>query len=249
MRIHIIAVLLLIICFVRVPFAYAQEVSSAGIVNTITNIFGLFLTNEPFQPGSSSSNNAMAVDVATTITSYRDLFVEIGGKVGVPPRILEGIMLIESPEMYKNFDAAQIALYSQPGNILPNCTPNFCSAIGPMQMTIGIDNTGSSLCRTCSLTKCPNAWASYGTAVNKYGGSHHQPSSCNLRDNIYSAAAKMRTDSGVVSSANWTKDQVYRVAEKYYGSCGSNYTHSFQRIGYPVKTTYCEALWWYYSLE
>lgn len=177
----------------------------------------------------------------TTITNLTQLFNEVGERVGVPPKILEGVMTIEMPSTFR-FPNDQIVLYSQPGNRIPGCSPNICSATGPMQMTIGIDNNGSPQCRKCGLSSCPNAWASYGNAVQIFTGSNHHPDPCNLRDNVYAAAYKLKTDSGASDPLNWTQEQVYRAGTRYYGSCADKYRYA--RLG---NRTYCEFLWWYYT--
>jgi len=177
----------------------------------------------------------------TSYQSLQNLFNEVGSRVGVPPKILEGVLTIEMPSTF-NLTEQQINLYSTPGNVLPNCGPNLCSATGPMQMTIGVDNHGSPVCTDCRLRSCPNAWATYGNAVNIFTQDRHQPNPCNLRDNIYAAAYKLKTDSGANDPLNWTQEQVYRAGTRYYGRCDDS--HRYQRLG---NRTYCEFLWWYYT--
>lgn len=191
--------------------------------------------------GTSGSQTPPTI-TATAVTSLRQLFTEIEGKVGVPARILEGVLLIESPALLKNLKENEIDAYSQPGATVPNCRPNVCSAAGPMQMTIGVDNNGSSACRACGITQCPNAWVVYGNSVNKNGGYAHQSNVCNLRDNIYGAAAKLKNDSGNKGSGAWTQAQVFEASRRYYGSCSDKYR--YERLG---GRTYCEFVWWYYK--
>ncbi len=174
-------------------------------------------------------------------SNFTQLFNEVGSKVGVPPKILAAVMTIETPSTF-NLSPEEINLYSTPNNVMPRCGPNVCSATGPMQMTIGIDNKGSSQCLGCGLTSCPNAWARYGDAINIFTGASHNPNPCNLLDNIYAAAYKLKTDSGATDPVNWTQEQVYRAGTRYYGSCSDRYRYS--RLG---NRTYCEFLWWFYN--
>lgn len=175
------------------------------------------------------------------ITSLTQLFNDVSQRVGVPVKILEGVLTIETPSTF-NLTSDQIALYSQPGNRINNCAPNICSATGPMQMTIGIDNSGSNKCSKCGLNSCPNAWAAYGRAVNIFTNDTHTPDPCNLRDNIFAAAYKLKTDSKATDPLNWTQEQVYEAGRRYHGSCSDKY-----RYPYLGNRTYCEFLWWYYT--
>ena len=189
-------------------------------------------TSSPSVPGPSVSGN------------LAELFTEVGQKVGVPPRIIEGVMMIEDPSVF-SLSQQEIAQYTTPGNTIPGCKPNQCSASGPMQMTIGTDGNGSSSCSGCCwngrcLSSCPNAWLSYGGSVNTYGGYSYASNPCNLKDNVYAAAAKLKSDSGATSASSWTQEQVYKAGKSYYGNC----TAAYSRLG---NRTYCEYLWWYYT--
>lgn len=178
---------------------------------------------------------------SVTPTSLTEIFQEAGGKVGVPEKIIEGVMRIESPSTFY-LTEAQIGQYSLPGNLILNCHPNACSATGPMQMTIGIDDHGDTTCPHCGAGYCPNAWASYGGGINLYGGYSHKPDPCNLRDNIYAATAKLKRDSGASDPLIWTQDQVYLAALRYFGKCDD--AHRYSRLG---NRTYCEYVWDYYQ--
>ncbi len=191
------------------------------------------ITGSPAGPTPDSSSPSTP---RPAFTSLRDIFQEVGNQVGVPPLILEAVMQIEMPSTF-NLTPDQVKEYSEAGKVIPGCGPNVCSATGPMQMTIGTDNSGSSLCPnccwkgTCLNTKggCPNAWSSYGSG-----------DPCNLTDNIRAAAKKLKTDSQATSSTGWTEDQVNRAARRYYGDC----TVAYARLG---NKTYCGYVWWYYN--
>jgi hypothetical protein len=187
-----------------------------------------FVTPQPSVVSPSQSPSP-----SQTFSSLRQIF---NGQTETPPLILEAVMRIEMPSTFA-FSPEQVRDYSEPGKVIPGCGSNVCSATGPMQMTIGVDDTGNSLCPKCcwkgvcldSKGGCPNAWASYGSG-----------NPCNLKDNIFAAARKLRRDSGAGSSANWTQDQVYQAARRYYGDC----TVAYSRLG---NRTYCEYVWWYYK--
>ncbi len=176
--------------------------------------------------------------------SLEEVFTEVSQKVGVPKRILEAIVKIELPATFR-LPADKIALYSTPGNYWPSCQPNECSATGPTQMTIGFDNQGSPTCSSCCwqgrcLNSCVNQWRVYGNAVNTFTGEGHQPHPCNIRDNIFAAAAKLKNDSGASNPISWSKEEVFRAGKRYYGDC----TVTFKRLG---NRTYCQFVWDYYQ--
>ena len=219
--------------------------STSETLNPLIEFLGIFL-NFGNQSSNLSSSTPILPEISPTLTqnetlALNDIFNEVGQKVGVPPKILEAVMKIEMPSTF-NLSPQQIVDYSTPSRYWPACGPNICSAAGPMQMTIGIDGNGNTLCPTCGVGFCPNAWVSYGRAVNSFGGYIHQANPCNIRDNIYGSAAKLKNDSKATDSLNWTQAEVYRAAIRYYGSCGDKYR--YQRLG---NRTYCEYVWDYYK--
>lgn len=169
-------------------------------------------------------------------SSLREIFNEVGAQTGVPPVIIEAVLQVEMPSVFR-YTPEQIRQYSLPGNTIPNCRPNVCSATGPMQMTIGRDADNNPLCPKCCWkgscldTKggCPNAWAAYG-----------QGNPCNLKDSIAAAARKLKKDSRSTSATNWSQEETYRASYRYYGNC----TVKYPRLG---DRTYCEYVWWYYQ--
>ncbi len=177
----------------------------------------------------------------SSYSNFTQLFEEVGSKVGVPPKILAAVTTAESPSTL-NLTKEKINLYSTPNNVIPNCRPNVCSATGPMQMTIGVDNSGSFQCLKCGLTYCPNAWARYGKSINIFKGASHNPNLCNLLDNIYATAYKLKNDSEATDPINCSQEQVYRAGTRYHGSCSDRYR--YPRLG---NRTYCEFLWWFYT--
>lgn len=188
-------------------------------------------TPNNFQPSTTINQPSPSIN-PPSLTLY-SLFQEIGQQVGIPPKILEGVLHAETPSTF-NLTSDQINQYSQPGAVIPGCRPNECSATGPMQMSIGIDGNGSSSCPQCCWQGkcygyCPNAWVSYGSG-----------NPCNLRDNITAAARKLKNQSGAVDPNNWTEAQVYKAIKSYYGNC----TVTYPRFN---NLTYCGYIWNYYQ--
>lgn len=215
-----------------------KENPFAPLVELLKILYQMQQVSETISPSPSIFLPQPSPSLPNNLTQ---LFNDVGQRVGVPVKILEGVLTIETPSTF-NLTSDQITLYSQPGNRIDNCAPNPCSATGPMQMTIGIDDSGSTQCLKCGLTDCPNAWASYGRAVNIFTNDIHTPDPCNLRDNIFAAAYKLKTDSKATDPLNWTQEQVYEAGRRYYGSCADKYR--YPRLG---NRTYCEFLWWYYT--
>lgn len=193
------------------------------------------------QDVTPASNPTYVPPNTNTVSSLSDIFNEVHDKVGVPVKILEAIVKIECSSTY-NLSSDEINSYSQPGNGIPFCQINLCSAAGSTQMTVGIDDQGDTTCPRCGAGFCPNQWSVYGNAVNTYGGYSHQSYIMNIRDNIYSAAAKLKNDIGATDKDNWTYDQVVRSSERYYGSCADKY-----RYNHLGGRTYCECVWDYYT--
>jgi hypothetical protein len=188
-----------------------------------------------------------SLPVNKTFTTMRDVFEQVGCKVGVPPRVLEKVALIEYAPVFK-LSAAQIEAATKNGGVMPNCPLNYCAAIGVMQMTIDHDERGDRSCRRCypsaANPSCANQWATYGNAVTKYEDlPGYTPNACNIRDNVYAAALKLKRDSGSskqVCGANaqqWSQNEVYAATRAYYGACVTN-------EGYG----YCAEVWKYYNL-
>jgi len=178
--------------------------------------------------------------ISENVRSLRELFKEVEGKVFVPAAILEAVAKIEMSTTF-TYTPSQISQYATPGNTIPGCGPNICSATGPMQMTIGRDMNGDTTCPRCGVGFCPNAWSGYKNAVNSFGGYSHTPNVCNLRDNIYGAAAKLKNDSGTAkTNLNWTRAQVNEAGRRYYG----NNSIKYPRLN---NMTYGEFVWWYYQ--
>lgn len=220
--------------------------SSSESINPLIELLNIFLnfgqstspSSNPISP--TITQNELLTPFPSSPSSLNDIFNEVGQKVGVPPKILEAVMKIEMRPAF-NLSPQQIADYSTPNHYWPGCGPNLCSATGPMQMTIGIDNNGYTNCPSCGAGFCPNAWASYGSTVNSFGGYAHQSNPCNIRDNVYGSAAKLKNDSGATDSLNWTQPEVYLAGVRYYGSCDDEYRYEI--LG---NRTYCEYMWDYY---
>lgn len=173
-----------------------------------------------------------------TFTALQTFYDYVGGKVGVPTCVIEAISYMEFTTVF-NYSPDQVNQYIQPGQVIPNCPWNSCSAAGHMQMTMGTDDKGSPACNRCCwngncLNSCPNAWASYGNAVNEYDGANHQAHVCNLRDSTFAAAKKLKKDSGTAPTfRNWDQQAIYEAGRRYFGECKTPFSHLGNR-------TYCE---------
>jgi len=230
---------------------------NTSLLSDIFNILDNHFTETSTPPSNLNSpssvnpsiNPPINIQTPSSSSSLTEIFDEVGTKVGLPPKILEAVMTIESPSTFK-FSSNQIALYSTPGNSIPGCGPNVCSATGPMQITTGFDNQGLSSCPKCCSSKgcsntrgsCPNQWSRYGQSITDYGPYSHTPNPCNIKDSLYAAAEKLKNDSQASDPTNWTQTQVYKASKQYHGSCSNNFRYA--RLG---NRTYCEYVWWYYK--
>lgn len=203
-------------------------------------------------------------------SKIHDLAVEIGEKLGVPPALILTIMNIETGARFYNRDNAYVEQYSKPGAYMKDlwgeCRINSCGAAGPMQMTVGYDSYGDKKCPRCQytinnqLSSCPaNAWNGVVGQVRSLVGSS-SVSSCNIRENIYGGAIKMKYDSiyvkattkygGVIDTdcawtikaepitngMKWNMKAVYLTGCHYYGSCSIKEPRLNNK-------NYCEYLW------
>lgn len=199
------------------------------------------ITPTPFTP--LISPNKLTGPISTPV-SLQSLITEASQKVGVPYKILEGIMTMENPAVF-NLSDAEVGQKSTPGSGI-TCPIANCSEQGPMQMTTGRDADGRTDCPKCCWngnecsSYCPNAWGQYGGSINKYGGYTHIPNPCDLRDNIFAAALKLKTDSGASSPTDWTYAEVHDAGYHYHGNC----SYPYPRFN---NQTYCDYLWNYYK--
>ncbi len=201
-------------------------------------------------------------------SKIHDLAVEIGQKVGVPPALVLTAMNIETGDKFYSRDNAYIEQYSKPGASLPfsysECSLTQCGESGPMQMTVGYDSYGDTKCTRCTYPtaqgSCPaNAWGGVSEQVESLVGSS-SVSPCNIRENMYGAAIKMKNDSTyvtattkyggvidtdcapfikskpIVDGMKWNQKAVYLTGCHYHGSCFTRYPRLNNR-------TYCEILW------
>ena len=153
-------------------------------------------------------------------------------------------------------------------NLWGECKINQCGAAGPMQMTIGYDSYNDTTCSRCEYTKknyiekgkkpvCPaNAWNSVVREVKSLVGSS-SVSPCNIRENMYGAAIKIKRDSTVyvgagidctwphpdiykmqpvVNGIKWNIKAVYLSGCHYYGDCVTKNPNSGNK-------NYCQYLW------
>ncbi|MBI4129908.1 CHAP domain-containing protein [Candidatus Roizmanbacteria bacterium] len=200
--------------------------------------------------------------------SIRLLAKQTGDWAGVPWQVMEALMIIEGSSYGKGQDvnniktglfkltSQEVTYYQQPGMKVPNeivnCSPpNSCSAAGPVQFTIGVDNRGTNTCSGCGLTECPTTWYGYKDTVLEVVKDGRTPEVCNLKDSVYAAARMMKKNSGTAPGlAEWKKPNVVRSATSYYGSCEpcatarpkSGAWYACQRLGEP----YCEFVWNFY---
>ncbi len=192
----------------------------------------------PFPTNGIPSQTPQGKPVDQTFTALQTFYDYVGQKVAVPTCVIEAISYMEYTSVFK-YTPEQINQYIQPGQKIPNCPWNSCSAAGHMQMTIGTDERGSTSCNRCCwngkcLNSCPNAWGSYGNAVNQYDGANHQSNVCNLRDSTFAAAKKLKQDSGTqAGNRNWDQNAIFQAGKRYFGECKT----PFQHLG---NRTYCE---------
>jgi len=208
-----------------------------------------FITTTPLQqPSQEQDKNITSRKIDIPSSNMDELLKYVSGKVGVPFGVLKGVLMIEGPQ-YLDLQSKEIDEFSQDNYVIPGCGPNVCSATGPMQITIGLDNNGLRSCPKCCWGKscldtkggCPNQWAVYGNTILKYENTQRTPKPCNLLDNLYAAAAKLKKDSRTgAKNTNWSREEIFRAAVRYYGNC----TVKYKRL---EDMTYCEYVYSVYK--
>ena len=126
---------------------------------------------------------------------FADILKQKAVKYGVPLCVMQGVSQIEGGSRYKELPLDQCVN-----------TVNNCSAVGPMQFTIGPNP--KSDCTKCAAGYCPTAWKNWGNNGNP----------CSYEDSL-DAAARYLAAFGHFTNAP-AKDQVKSVHDAttaYYG--------------------------------
>lgn len=129
---------------------------------------------------------------------FADLLKQKATQYGVPQCVMEGVGRIEGGGRYSELP-------------LDRCleTTNTCSAVGPMQFTIGAGHgkaTEEACKNSCGAGYCPNAWSTWGKGGNP----------CRYEDAL-DAAARYLAAFGHFSGGD-QKDSIHDAATAYYGS-------------------------------
>lgn len=170
----------------------------------------------------------------------KKLIIDAGGWAGAPPAVIAAIAEIEGPHIFDYTDE-QILTYSAPGAKDPiNCAPNGCGARGPMQF---LNDGIATDCGDYTGKLMPDVWAKYANAVNEALPQENRiPEVCNIKDSIYAAALKIKTNSQTSKEETclWSQEAVDNAARGYHGECSIKW----ERLG---GRTYCEYVWEYYQ--
>jgi hypothetical protein len=217
--------------------------------NLLTDFLSFFLniqlssstpSSTIYSQPSTANPQLSSINPPLSLLTLSSIISEASQKVGVPVKIIEGVMKVESSTF--SYSDEEINAYSQPGSQIPNCFINTCSEKGPMQFTTGHDRYNGTTCPGCGAGYCPNTWSQYSSSVNSYGGYTHTPEVCNIRDSVYAATALLKDGAKAVNSTTWTQEEVYRAITRYNGRKACE--NKFDRLG---GKTYCEYVWEYYK--
>lgn len=179
----------------------------------------------------------------------KNMLSETAAKYDIPVGVLAGVARIEGGAALWSFTDSQVQ-----ADRSPNCSPNACSAAGPMQFTTGGNNlpfkNGKFACgteiegaaqgwferfqkeglspeqaRAKVIREWPNEWARWG-----------EGDVCSIKNSLEAAAKKLKNDAGSAPSSAWScSDQVQRAGTAYYGEC----TTTYERLG---DRNYCQYL-------
>lgn len=173
-------------------------------------------TNTP-PPGGGPTGDTSSIDA---------IFNEVANKVGVPAALPKAVMQKECGSVL-SLSSEEISQFSQPGQGITADHP-----------TVGLcfDNHFDVGCCYGPMQFTEGTWQGYATAVNDLGGYSHNPYIENIRDSVYGAAKKLKSDGGGGDVASWTKEQFFQAFRSYYGACGDSY-----------DPNYCEDAWQNYQ--
>ena len=150
--------------------------------NTSTWAISQTISSQPFTPSGD----------------FAQLIQQFSAETGVPQCVIQGVANIEGGDRYDELPVDQCLN-----------TTNTCSAVGPMQFTVGPGHGQATeeVCRTqCAAGYCPNAWARYGNNGNP----------CSYTDSL-SAASRYLADYGHFDGSD-LQDSVHDATTAYYGS-------------------------------
>lgn len=129
---------------------------------------------------------------------FYELLVQKAEKYDVPQCVMEGVGRIEGGGRYSELRLDQCLE-----------TTNTCSAVGPMQFTVGPGHgkaTEEACKNSCGAGYCPNAWSTWGNGGNP----------CRYEDSL-DAAARYLAAFGNFSSGD-QKQSIHDATTAYYGS-------------------------------
>ena len=182
------------------------------------------------------------------------IFEDAAERYCVPKAMLLAISQMEASGTW-NYTDTEVEEFIEPGwwdeagcvmskKVPGDCTKGYCyntcavypelgcseySVVGPMQFEEG-------------------TWIAYLDDLGRDLG--HEPHRCNLRDSVFAAAMKIKTNSGTGSSDcdNWSEDIVHSTARAYCGSCGiteecgENPTETCKEENRACGWNYCQAV-------
>ncbi len=185
--------------------------------------------------------------------ALNELHKYVSAKLNIPLCVLNAVSKIESGSTWK-LSPGEILQYSSPGQVNPKCALGTCSEKGHLQMTTGIDELGTTRCANCcwkdnaGVRKCRDAcpsstWNSFKDAIRSYENVTWNPNPCNLRDQAYAGAKKLKINSKTqANDVNWTQETIDIAVRSYHGNCTLIYPQFDRR-------TYCQQVQYLCSLK
>jgi hypothetical protein len=177
---------------------------------------------------AASSNGALTAyqfDFSTDTAlpgnaELNNLLNEVATKIGVSAKLIKGVINAECSTALKISSADVTASYDSSFH-LPFCY-NSCAALGPMQVTVGIDADGVGNCPKCGGS-CSNASISLGQTLLASYAYDHTPDPFNYRDNVYMGAVYYKNYLGSKLPSEYTEADIKHAITCYFDGPNSSY--------------------------
>lgn len=178
---------------------------------------------------------------------FHELLNEVATTIGIPAKLLKAVINVECTTALVASDEEIAESYS-PSALTTYCNPpNRCSAVGPMQITVGVDGDGDTSCPRCGkIGQCPNAAPKNGGDFKAAYGYDHEPNVYNFRDNIYVGAYMYRSYGGVDTPQQWTEPVIVRAIGCYHNGPNSTACKTGTRAD-NISSYYTKVLDYYFS--
>ncbi|MCH8821231.1 M23 family metallopeptidase [Patescibacteria group bacterium] len=235
----IIGVVLIVVLFIVVILVAIGVIGGGGGTAFASPGGGLGLKEDycqSFKSPEDLNGNGELEDCSIVL---KGIILEAAAAAKMPAGVLIGIGLRENIGDAMTLTESEIGQYSAPGGEMPGslCATSSAGARGPMQFL-------------------PSTFEGHKDFIVDVGArpDGYESKICNIKDNIYAAAHKLKSDSGIPfdeETRPWTQEEVFTAADAYHGSChiDKNENGIIESSDDPLvneENAYCLPVWNFY---